>query len=70
MYVAKLNVMNATITEEAESYVKLNNGNFEKTDSVKVLGVIWDSESDEFLFDLLELAVYTKSLPPTKCPLL
>lgn len=58
---------NVITTEDDESYAKSSTtiGNSEaKNDlTVKVLGLNWDTGSDEFFFDLTELAKYGKSLP-------
>ena len=59
-----------TVIEEEETYAKSTTGNHEKTDFAKVLGVIWDCDSDDFIFDFFELTKYAKSLPPSKRSLL
>ena len=58
------------ITEEEESYAKFITSNCMTTDFSKVLGVIWDSNSDDFMFDFFELVKYARSLPPSKRSLL
>ena len=58
------------ITEEEESYAKSITSNCMTTDFSKVLGVIWDSNSDDFMFDFFELVKYARSLPPSKRSLL
>ena len=65
-----------SITEEDESYAKVTTGppvNDNKTaDSniVKVLGSIWNITTDEFTFNLSDLAEQAKLLPTTKRSLL
>ena len=65
-----------SITEEDESYAKATTGppvNDNKTaDSniVKVLGSIWNITTDEFTFNLSDLAEQAKLLPSTKGSLL
>ena len=61
------------IYEEDESYTKSTVGPCNTSASenfVKVLGVIWETETDEILFDFNELINYAKSLPVTKRSLL
>lgn len=57
-------------TEDDESYAKLSTtprSSEVKNDTiVKVLGLNWDTASDEFFFDLTELYKYGSSLPATK----
>ena len=57
-------------TEDNESYAKLSttpSGSELKNEMiVKVLGLNWDTASDEFFFDLTELYKYGRSLPATK----
>jgi len=60
----------ATVIEEEESYAKSTIGNCEKTDFTKVLGIIWDSHSNDFMFDFSELTEYARSLTATKGSLL
>ena len=52
------------ISESPDKFVL---GNFEPK---KVLGVSWDTLSDEFVFSFKEIIDYTLTLPKTKCPLL
>ena len=56
------------VTEEDESYAKTMTGTTTNTNSntVKVLGSIWDSESDTLQFNFVDLINEAKSLPPTK----
>ena len=56
----------ATIVEEEESYTKVMTGNRDNTEYTKLLGIIWDSDQDEFLFSFSELIQYAKLLPPSK----
>ena len=57
-------------TEDDESYAKSSTtpGNSEAKNEtiVKILGLNWDTVSDEFFFDLQELYKFGSSLPPTK----
>ena len=55
--------------EDDESYAKASTtpGDFEsKNEIVKVLGLNWDTASDEFFFDPTDLYNYGNSLPATK----
>ena len=58
------------VTEEEESYAKFTTGSCERTDFSKVLGIIWDSSSDSFVFNFSELIEYARSLLPSKRSLL
>ncbi|XP_022778398.1 uncharacterized protein LOC111319952, partial [Stylophora pistillata] len=57
-------------TEDDESYAKLpttpSSSEVKNGTIVKVLGLNWDTESDEYFFDLRELYKYGSSLPATK----
>ena len=65
-----------TITEEDESYAKTTNGppiaagSFSENAIVKVLGSIWNTETDQFTFDLVDLSQNASLLPTTKRSLL
>ena len=52
----------ATIVEEEESYTKSTTGNCDNTEFTKLLGIIWDSDQDEFLFSDACLQAYTAVL--------
>ena len=57
------------ISEEEQSYAQSSTGLLkpEKSEMYnKLLGVIWDNQSDEFLVNLSELSNYVKCLPVTK----
>ena len=59
----------STISEEEQSYAQSSTGLLKPKKSEtynKLLGVIWDNQSDEFLVDLSELSNYVKCLPVTK----
>ena len=59
----------AATTEDDKSYAKASTmpGDCEsKTEIVKVLGLNWDTASDEFFFDPSDLCNYGNSLPETK----
>ena len=59
----------STISEEEQSYAQSSTGLLkpEKSEMYnKLLGVIWDNQSDEFLVNLSELSNYVKCLPVTK----
>ena len=60
------------VTEEDESYAKTVTGTTIKPNSntVKVLGSIWNTASDTLEFNLFDLVKEAKSLPPTKRSLL
>ena len=63
----------AEFTQEDESYAKATTGpttDNQESKFVKVLGVNWNIESDEFLFDFTELIKFARSLPVTKRSLL
>ena len=63
----------AEFTQEDESYAKATTGPTtvnQESKFVKVLGVNWNTESDEFLFDFTELIKFARSLPVTKRSLL
>ena len=65
-----------TITKEDESYAKATNrpptaaGNASENAIVKVLGSIWNTGTDEFRFDLVNLSKHACLLPTTKRSLL
>ena len=65
-----------TITEEDESYAKTTNGppiaagSTSENAIVKVLGPIWNTDADQFTFDLLDLSQHASLLPTTKRSLL
>lgn len=57
------------VMEEDLSYAKASIGqqpNATEDKLVKVLGILWDTDSDEFVFSLSALATYARSLPTTK----
>ena len=63
--------------ENDQSFAKLSIEGAEQLDSnsdggklTKVLGILWDRKSDEFIFDLNSLAEFGRSLRPTKRNLL
>ena len=60
------------VAEEDESFAKATTGYITKTgdDTIKLLGVAWNSSSDEFTFDYTELLKYVESLNFTKRSLL
>ena len=55
-----------SITEEDESYAKTTSENA----MVKVLGSIWNTDTDQFTFDLVDLSQHASLLPTTKRSLL
>ena len=60
---------NLTIVEEEQSYAQSSTTllNPEVNELYnKLLGVMWDNQSDEFVIDLSELSDYVKDLPETK----
>ena len=65
-----------TITEEDESYAKTMNGppiaagSTSENAIVKVLGSIWNTDTDQFTFDLVDLSQHASLLPTTKRSLL
>lgn len=64
------------VTEEDESYAKTTNGPLLAADKasdnaiVKVLGSLWNTATDQFVFDLVDLYEQAKKLPTTKRSLL
>ena len=55
--------------EDDSSYVKTTVGPQqigENSSPAKVLGMCWDTDTDQFYFDFLELIHYASSLPMTK----
>ena len=55
--------------EDDTSYVKTTVGSqqtSEKSSATKVLGMCWDTDTDQFYFDFSELIHYASSLPMTK----
>lgn len=64
------------VTEEDESYAKTTNGPLLVADKasdnaiVKVLGSVWNTATDHFVFDLVDLSGQAKKLPTTKRSLL
>ena len=57
------------VMEETESYTKTTIGQettVTKDKCVKVLGVLWDTENDTFMFEFSGLVQYARSLPVTK----
>lgn len=61
-----------SVTEEDESYAKTVTGPSinANNNTVKVLGIIWNTTSDQFEFNFSELCNQAKSLPATKRSLL
>ena len=65
-----------TITEEDESYTKTTNGppiaagSTSENAIVKVLGSIWNTDTNRFMFDLVDLSQHTSLLPTRKRSLL
>ena len=65
-----------TITEEDESYAKTTNGppiaaaSTSENAIVKVLGSIWNTDTDQFTFDLVDLSQHASLLSTTKRSLL
>ena len=65
----KPKIIEHVVSEEDESFVKATVGpvNSAPNDKlVKVLGTLWNTETDEFSFNFCELIDYAKSLPVTK----
>ena len=69
---ASLQSSKVEVAEEDESFAKATTGYITETgeDTVKLLGVAWDSSSDDFTFDYTELVKYVESLTLTKRSLL
>jgi hypothetical protein len=60
-------------TEDDETYVKYQVGpynNQEENDTVKLLGINWNTTRDEFFYNMSELIEYAETLPVTKRSLL
>ena len=63
------NNLQSNVSEEEESYSKSTTGSINSVTNVKhskLLGVIWDSHSDKFLFDFSDITEYANSLPFSK----
>ena len=60
----------ATLSEDEQTYAKASIGLSSAEDHVKILGLRWDTDSDEFCFDLTEIVVLARTLPITKRTLL
>lgn len=62
------------VIEDDQSYAKTSTGSSDnatrETHEVKLLGITWNNELDEFIFCLSDLLEYAKSLPVTKRTLL
>ena len=56
--------------EDNQSYAKATTGSPTQDDKTKVLGVHWNTDTDEILFDVIEIVEYAKTLPVTKRSLL
>ena len=60
------------VTEEEESYAKTTSGPFLAADKasnnaiVKLLGSLWNTSTNQFVFDLVDLYEQVKKLPTTK----
>ena len=71
-----VNEVKKIVTEEDESYAKTTNGPLLVADKasdnaiVKVLGSLWNTATDQFVFDLVDLSEQAKNLPTTKRSLL
>jgi len=66
-------ITNPAVTEEDLSYAKTTvaqETSVMEDKQVKILGIIWNFETDEFLFNLTEVIKYARSLPFTKRSLL
>ena len=58
------------MSEEQQTYAQFHTGLLNPTESQshhKLLGVLWDSQSDELLVDLSELSSYANSLLKDQC---
>ena len=60
----------AILTEDEQIYGKASIGLSSMEDQVKILGLRWDTDSDEVCFDLMEIVVLAMTLPTTKHTLL
>ena len=67
-YTKPSDIIEGSVTEEDESYTKTTVGNNSQPNekSVKILGTTWNTETDEFQFELNELIKLVKSLPLIK----
>ena len=66
---SKTDEISMPVREDDESFAKKTLGPQtadEVNDKAKVLGLNWDTKSDEFYFDFQELIKFANTLPPTK----
>ena len=56
----------ATLSEDKQAYAKASIRLLSTEDQVKILGLRWDTDSDEFCFDLSGKVVLARTLPTTK----
>ena len=54
------------VAEEEESYAKITIDSFSRCSCTRVLGISWDNQTDDFLFDFTNLIVYVRQLQPSK----
>ena len=52
----------ATVIEDEQTYAKASIGLSSTEDQVKILDLRWDTDADEFCFDLTEIVVLGKGL--------
>jgi len=55
-----------TNSKTLQQKINLTEEGASETSEVKILGIRWDTERDEFQFDYKEITTFVKSLPPTK----
>ena len=55
-----------TNSKTLQQKIDLTEGGASETSEVKILGIRWDTERDEFQFDFKEITTFVRSLPPTK----
>ena len=55
-----------TNSKTLQQKIDLTEGGASETSEVKILGIRWDTERDEFQFEFKEITTFVRSLPPTK----
>ena len=58
--------LQSQVAEEEASYAKTTIDPFSRSSYTRVLGISWDNQTDDFLFNFTDLIVYVRQLPPSK----
>ena len=59
-----------TNSKNLQQKINLMQGELSESQEVRLLGVKWNTERDEFQFVFKEVTNFVKLLPPTKCSVL